>query len=133
MRVMGVDPGLTRCGLSVIESRSARQVIAVDVDVVRTPAADPLSERLLVRFGCEILAIVPGRVSTEVDARLSFDSEATVARARRLIDLYSEAGIGRDRVMIKIAATWEGIRAAERLEAEVARSLLGDLGLLKKR
>jgi transaldolase len=80
-----------------------------------------LADRLLVRFGCEILAIVPGRVSTEVDARLSFDSEATVARARRLIELYQEAGFARDRVMIKVAATWEGIRAAERLEAEGIR------------
>ena len=75
-------------------------------------------DRLLVRFGLEILAIVPGRVSTEVDSRLSFDTEATVQRARRLIELYREAGIGKDRVLIKIAATWEGIRAAGRLENE---------------
>ena len=75
-------------------------------------------DRLLVRFGLEILAIVPGRVSTEVDSRLSFDTEATVQRARRLIELYQQAGIGKDRVLIKIAATWEGIRAAGRLENE---------------
>jgi transaldolase len=62
--------------------------------------------------------VVPGRVSTEVDARLSFDTAATVARARRLIGLYEAAGIGRERVLIKIAATWEGIRAAEQLERE---------------
>ena len=79
---------------------------------------ESMCDRLLVRFGLEILAIVPGRVSTEVDSRLSFDTEATVQRARRLIELYREAGIGKDRVLIKIAATWEGIRAAGRLENE---------------
>ena len=75
-------------------------------------------DRLMVKFGCEILKMVPGRVSTEVDAALSFDTEATVAKARRLIALYQEAGIERERVLIKIASTWEGIRAAERLERE---------------
>jgi transaldolase len=78
--------------------------------------ADEVMNRLLVAFGMQILQHIPGRVSTEVDARLSFDTEATVARAERLIGLYAAAGIGRDRVLIKIAATWEGIRAAERLE-----------------
>ncbi len=77
-----------------------------------------LSDRLLVRFGQEILKVVPGRVSTEVDARLSFDTEASIARARRIVSLYEEAGIGRERVLIKVASTWEGIRAAERLERE---------------
>jgi transaldolase len=76
------------------------------------------SDRLAVDIGREILDIVPGRVSTEVDARLSFDQVATVARARRLIDLYEEAGTGRERVLIKIASTWEGIRAGEELEKE---------------
>lgn len=75
-------------------------------------------EHLLVRFGCEILALVPGRVSTEVDARLSFDTEGSITCARRLIALYEAQGVDRERVMIKIAATWEGIRAAERLERE---------------
>ncbi|WP_018412951.1 transaldolase [Methyloversatilis thermotolerans] len=75
-------------------------------------------DRLFVAFGCEILKHVPGRVSTEVDPRLSFDSEATIARAQRLIALYEKAGIARDRVLIKIATTWEGVRAAERLERE---------------
>ena len=79
---------------------------------------EELCDRLLVRFGCEILGIVPGRVSTEVDARLSFDSASTVARARRLIALYREAGFGPERVLIKVASTWEGIRAAELLERE---------------
>lgn len=76
------------------------------------------SDLLAVAIGCEILKIIPGRISTEVDARLSFDTSATIDKARRLIDLYSTAGIGTDRVLIKIAATWEGIRAAEILEKE---------------
>ncbi len=75
-------------------------------------------EKLMVGFGCEILKIVPGRVSTEVDAALSFDTDGTVAKAHRLIDLYADAGIARERVLIKIASTWEGIRAAELLERE---------------
>lgn len=78
-------------------------------------------DRLGVAFGLQILKIVPGRVSTEVDARLSFDTEATIAKAHRLIELYSEAGISKDRVLIKIATTWEGIRAAEVLEKEGIR------------
>jgi transaldolase len=75
-------------------------------------------DEICVTFGKEILKIVPGRVSTEVDARLSFDTEATIAKARRLIQLYNQAGIGNDRVLIKVASTWEGIRAAEQLEKE---------------
>jgi transaldolase len=77
-----------------------------------------LMNRLLVRFGCEILRIIPGRVSTEVDARLSFDTAATLERARRLIALYRAEGVDSERVLIKVAATWEGIRAAEQLERE---------------
>jgi transaldolase len=84
----------------------------------RAARADAGMDKLLVNFACEILKIVPGRVSTEVDARLSFDTEGTLAKARRLIELYAKAGIGRERVLIKIASTWEGIRAAERLEQE---------------
>lgn len=79
---------------------------------------DEVMNRLLVRFGMEILKQVPGRVSTEVDARLSFDTEATVTRARRIIDLYQGEGVHVDRILIKIASTWEGIQAAERLERE---------------
>ena len=75
-------------------------------------------QRLAIAFGKKILAIVPGRVSTEVDARLSYDTEATVAQARSIIQQYDAAGIGRDRVLVKIASTWEGIRAAEVLESE---------------
>jgi transaldolase len=75
-------------------------------------------DRFAVDVGREILAIIPGRISTEVDARLSFDSGATMERARKLIGLYEEAGIGRERILIKTASTWEGIRAAEQLERE---------------
>jgi len=75
-------------------------------------------DQLLVAFGSEILKIVPGRVSTEVDARLSFDTQATVDRAQRLIDLYSKVGIDPARILIKIAATWEGIAAAQALERQ---------------
>ena len=77
---------------------------------------DEVMDRLLVRFGCEILKTVPGRVSTEVDARLSFDINATLTRGERLIELYQAEGIHIDRVLIKVAATWEGIKAAEKLE-----------------
>ncbi len=73
-------------------------------------------DHFAVAVGQEILKVIPGRISTEVDARLSFDTEATLQRAERLIGLYEKAGIGRERVLIKIASTWEGIRAAERLE-----------------
>jgi transaldolase len=75
-------------------------------------------DKIAVNFGTEILNIVPGRVSTEADARLSFDTEATISRARRLIALYEEVGVARERILVKIASTWEGIRAAERLERE---------------
>lgn len=81
-------------------------------------ALDEQVDRLLVRFGGEILRVVPGRVSTEVDARLSFDTRATIARARRIVALYEEAGVARERILIKVAATWEGMAAARVLEAE---------------
>jgi len=75
-------------------------------------------DRLAVAFGLKILQIIPGRVSTEVDARLSYDTEATIAKGREIIAQYSAAGISRDRILIKIASTWEGIKAAEVLEQE---------------
>ena len=90
-------------------------------DVLRAHAGKPVGDivdHLLVEFGKKILAIIPGRVSTETDARLSFDSEATIKKARRLIALYDAAGVSRDRVLIKIASTWEGIQAAKVLEKE---------------
>ena len=82
---------------------------------------DEVMDRLLVLFGLEILKIVPGRVSTEVDARLSFDTAGTVAKARDIIARYEAAGTTRERILIKIASTWEGIKAAEQLEKEGIR------------
>ncbi|MGL5763518.1 MAG: transaldolase [Plesiomonas shigelloides] len=76
------------------------------------------TDKLAVNIGLEILKIVPGRISTEVDARLSYDTEASLAKARKLIRLYNEAGISNDRILIKLASTWQGIRAAEILEQE---------------
>jgi transaldolase len=84
-------------------------------------------DKLAVNFGLEILKIVPGRVSTEVDARLSFDTEATIAKARELIALYEANGISRERILIKVASTWEGIKASEALEKE---GIHGNLTLL---
>ena len=84
----------------------------------RSQPTDTILDEVLVRFGLEILKIVPGRVSTEVDARLSFDSAASVARARRIIAMYEAAGIARERILIKLAATWEGIQAARILQHE---------------
>jgi len=85
-----------------------------------TPAekASAALDHLLVEFGTEILKIVPGRVSTEVDARLSFDKAATIKKALKIIDLYKQKGIGKERILIKIASTWEGIQAARELEAK---------------
>jgi len=77
-----------------------------------------VTDKLFVAFGTEILKIVPGRVSTEVDARLSFDVEGSIAKARKLIGLYEAAGVSRDRVLIKLSTTWEGVQAAKVLEAE---------------
>ena len=86
--------------------------------------ADETMDRLLVRFGQEILSIIPGRVSTEVDARLSFDTDASYSRAERIIELYQAEGVPVDRILIKVAATWEGIQAAARLERRGIRTNL---------
>jgi transaldolase len=75
-------------------------------------------DRVFINFGCEILKHIPGRVSTEVDARLSFDTAKSIEKARRFISLYEQAGVKRERVLIKLASTWEGIKAAEKLERE---------------
>jgi transaldolase len=80
--------------------------------------SEAFMDRLFVSFGREISKVIPGRVSTEVDARLSFDKDASIAKARHLIELYEKCGVGRERVLIKVASTWEGIRAAEVLERE---------------
>ncbi len=89
---------------------------ALSSDVVTQ--TEEAADRLIVAIGCEVLKHVPGRISTEVDARLSFDTAATIEKARKLIGLYEYQGIPRSRVLIKIASTWEGIRAAEQLEKE---------------
>jgi transaldolase len=98
----------TNPSLLLTASQDARYRHLLDADM----------DRMFVNFGREILKHVAGRVSTEVDARLSFDVEASVAKARRFISLYEEAKVSRERVLIKLAATWEGIRAAEKLERE---------------
>jgi transaldolase len=96
--------------------KGARASLGADADA--SQVASLAFERLAVSFGLKILEIIPGRVSTEVDARLSFDTEATITKGRELIAQYEEAGVSRDRVLIKIAATWEGIQAAAVLEKE---------------
>lgn len=102
--------------LKAVQQPQYQPLLAETVRQYQGQPLDEVVDRLLVRFGCEILSIVPGRVSTEVDARLSFNTAATVARAERLIALYEAAGVHIDRVLIKIAATWEGIEAARQLE-----------------
>ena len=102
--------------LKAVQKPEYRPLLQQTVDQLRGRSVDEIMDRLLVRFGCEILALVPGRVSTEVDARLSFDTSATIARAERLVELYQAQGVHIDRVLIKIASTWEGIQAAAQLE-----------------
>ncbi len=109
---------------SLILKAATRPEYAHLLAAAHAAPSEPLAariDRILVAFGCEILKRVPGRVSTEVDARLSFDARATVEKARRLIALYEARGVERERVLIKIASTWEGIRAAEVLEREGIR------------
>jgi transaldolase len=104
--------------LKAVQQAEYAPLLADTVAARRGCALDEVVDEVLVRFGLEILKVVPGRVSTEVDARLSFDTAATVARAHRLIGLYERAGIGQDRVLIKIASTWEGIQAARELQQQ---------------
>lgn len=104
--------------LKAVSSPDYAPLLSETVAANKSLPLEQIVDRVLVRFGLEILKVVPGRVSTEVDARLSFDTAASIARARGLIALYEQAGIGRERVLIKIASTWEGIRAAEVLERE---------------
>jgi len=104
--------------LKAVQKPEYAPLLSETVAAHKGQALDVVMDHLLVRFGQEILKHVPGRVSTEVDARLSFDTAATVARARRIMALYEAQGIGRDRVLIKIASTWEGIQAAAELERE---------------
>ncbi len=101
-----VDDTLKGARTTLGQSASASEVVSLAFD------------RLAVSFGLKILEIIPGRVSTEVDARLSYDTEATIAKGRELIAQYEEKGVSKDRILIKIASTWEGIKAAEVLEKE---------------
>ncbi|WMD20658.1 transaldolase [Achromobacter seleniivolatilans] len=104
--------------LKAVQQDAYRPLLEKTAQDHRGASTPELVDRLLVAFGRAILNIVPGRVSTEVDARLSFDTQGTIERARGLIALYEAAGVPRERVLIKIAATWEGIQAARVLQAE---------------
>ena len=104
--------------LKAVQKPEYAPLLSESVAAHKGQPLDVVMDHLLVRFGCEILKTIPGRVSTEVDARLSFDTAGTLARARRLMSLYEAQGISRSRVLIKIAATWEGIQAAAELERE---------------
>jgi transaldolase len=107
--------------LKAVQQPEYAPLLAQTVAAHKSQPLEVIVDQVLVRFGLEILKVVPGRVSTEVDARLSFDTAATIARAQRLMALYEAAGVGRERVLIKIAATWEGIQAARVLEREGIR------------
>ena len=102
--------------LKAVQKPEYAHLLQETVQRFRDKPLDEVIDRLLVRFGTEILKLVPGRVSTEVDARLSFDTEASIARAERLIELYQAEGVPTERVLIKVASTWEGIQAAARLQ-----------------
>jgi transaldolase len=114
------NPSLLLKAAQQPQYRPLVETALADADTAVAPAkrTEAFMDRLAVNFGREILKIVPGRVSTEVDARLSFDTDGTVAKARELIGLYEHAGIHRDRILIKVGSTWEGIRAAAALERE---------------
>ena len=121
---LGMVDGVTTNPSLILKAVQKPEYAPLLQEAVAAEPAAPLDQRVdavLVRFGLEILTIVPGRVSTEVDARLSFDAEATVARAHRIVGLYEAAGVSRERVLVKVASTWEGIRAAERLERDGIR------------
>ncbi|MCS0589524.1 transaldolase [Massilia norwichensis] len=107
--------------LKAVQKPEYRPLLEKAVAESNGAGVEEIVDRLLIAFGVEILKYVPGRVSTEIDAALSFDTEATVAKGRELIALYEAAGISRERVLIKIASTWEGIRAAEILEKDGIR------------
>jgi transaldolase len=107
--------------LKAVQKPEYRPLLEKAVADSKGAGVEEIVDRLLIAFGVEILKFVPGRVSTEIDAALSFDTEATVAKGRELIALYEANGVKRERVLIKIASTWEGIRAAEILEKEGIR------------
>jgi transaldolase len=108
----------TNPSLILKSAKDARYRNLLTAALAKASSFEDAVDRVLVNFGSEILQNVPGRISTEVDARLSFDTEATVAKARRIIELYREKGIAPSRVLIKIAATWEGLKACRILESE---------------
>ncbi len=113
------NPSLILQAAAKPEYRHLVEQAIAELRSANSPASlDPILDRILILFGLEILKIVPGRVSTEVDARLSFDTSGTVVKARQLIAAYEKEGHSRDRILIKIASTWEGIKAAEILEKE---------------
>lgn len=107
--------------LKAVQKPEYRPLLEQTVQAHRGASTSTIIDHLLIAFGLKILAIIPGRVSTETDARLSFDTEGTIAKARQLIALYEAAGISRERVLIKIASTWEGICAAKVLQQEDIR------------
>ncbi len=107
--------------LKAVQKPEYRPLLEQTVQAHRGASTSTIIDHLLIAFGLKILAIIPGRVSTETDARLSFDTDATIAKARQLIALYEAAGISRERVLIKIASTWEGICAAKVLQQEGIR------------
>lgn len=107
--------------LKAVQKPDYAPLLEAAVAAHRGQPTDTIVDEVLVRFGLAILKIVPGRVSTEVDARLSFDSAASVARAHRIIAMYEQAGVKRERILIKLASTWEGIQAARVLEHEGIR------------
>ncbi len=107
--------------LKAVQKPEYRPLLEQTVQAHRGASTSTIIDHLLITFGLKILAIIPGRVSTETDARLSFDTEGTIAKARQLIALYEAAGISRERVLIKIASTWEGICAARVLQQEGIR------------
>jgi len=107
--------------LKAVQKPEYQPLLEQTVQAHRGKSSSEIIDHLLVTFGLKILAIIPGRVSTETDARLSFDTEGTIAKARQLISLYEAAGIQRERVLIKIASTWEGICAAKVLQQEGIR------------
>jgi transaldolase len=118
MREFKPQDATTNPSLILAAATKPQYAAIVDQAIAGAPNVDAAMDRILVAFGLEILKIVPGRVSTETDARLSFDTAGSIAKGRQLIALYEKAGISRDRVLIKIASTWEGIKAAEVLEKE---------------
>jgi len=104
--------------LAAAQDPRYRAMVEAVVTDTKEQNTERILENLFVAFGCQILKLIPGRVSTEVDARLSFDTELSISKARKLISLYEAKGIHRNRILIKLASTWEGIRAAGRLERE---------------